>query len=113
MHEYSVASALLDLVDAHVRRERAARVLRVVVQVGELAGVEPVLLREAFALVRAGGPCADAELEIRSVAVRWECEKCAAAIAPALGLGCAACGGTGRLAAGGELLLERIEMEVE
>lgn len=113
MHEYSVASALLELVDEHLRCEGAARAIRVVVSVGELAGVVPAHLRDAFSLAREGSSCQTAELEIRTIPVRWECGKCGGGVAPTLGLACQACGGTPRLAAGDELLLDRIEMEVE
>lgn len=113
MHELSIASSLLDLVDEHARREHAARVLRVRIQVGEVAGVELDLLRRAFELAREGTPCREAELEIELMPARWECRKCGGAIVPEEGLSCASCGAPAVLTGGAELVLERIEMEVE
>ncbi len=112
MHEYSIASALLDLVEEQARHHAAARVLAVRVGLGELAGVEPDLLRQAFELARERTVCAGASLEIRQVPARWVCRDCTAALPAGLVLRCAACAGPARLAEGAELLLERVEMEV-
>ena len=112
MHEYSIASALLELVDEQALRHAAARVLVVQVGVGELAGVEPDLLRQAFELARERTICAGASLEIRRVPARWACRDCAASVPPGLELRCAACAAPARLVEGAELLLERVEMEV-
>jgi hydrogenase nickel incorporation protein HypA/HybF len=112
MHEYSIASALLELVDEQARRHAAARILTVQVGVGELAGVEPELLRQAFELARERTICAGASLEIRRVPARWICRDCGASVPAGLALRCAACAGPARLCEGAELLLERVEMEV-
>jgi hydrogenase nickel incorporation protein HypA/HybF len=113
MHELSVATSLLRMVERHAREQRAARVLRVHVQLGEQCGVEAELLRSAWARVCEGGAAAGAELALQVVPVRWECRACGAPAAPAAGLRCAKCGEPATLAAGLELLLERIEMEVD
>lgn len=113
MHEYSVAAALLELVEAQARQHGASRVVAVHVRIGEQAGVEHELLRSAWELVREPGPAADARLALHAVPVRWTCRRCGAAVALDVALRCAACGGAPRLASGDELLLERIEMEVD
>jgi Zn finger protein HypA/HybF involved in hydrogenase expression len=46
------------------------------------------------------------------VGVRWECPRCAAAPAEGQPLRCPRCGGRVQLAAGDEIVLDRIEMEV-
>lgn len=112
MHEYSVVRALLDQVEGQARRHGATAVRRVRVSIGELSGVEPELLASAYELARTGGPCAAAELEIVPVAARWECPVCAAALPRGARLACAACAAPARLAAGDEILLQQIEMEV-
>jgi hydrogenase nickel incorporation protein HypA/HybF len=112
VHEYSVAASLLGLVTEHARRRGATRVLCVHLRVGELAGVDAELLRAAYERVREGTACGDASLEIRHVPLRWACPACARTLDPAAGLRCPGCGGPAELTEGGELLLERIEMEV-
>jgi len=113
MHEYSVASSLLGLVERHARAHHAARVVRVHVRIGEQCGVEPELLRSAWELVRERSPAAGAALELEAVPVRWECRTCEKALEPGTGLRCPACGGPAALATGLELWLDRIELEVD
>ncbi len=113
MHEYSIATSLLDLVEEHVRAQAASRVLRIHVCIGEQSGVEPELLRSAWGLVREHSPAAEADLELQAVPVRWECRACEKTVALATILRCPTCGGAAHLAAGSELFLDRIEMEVD
>ena len=112
MHEYSIVSALVDNVQAALAPHPGAIVRRLHVQIGEQAGVEIELLRTAYETCREGSVCADAELMIHAVAAAWTCVGCGSAIAPGAILKCPACGRPARLAAGGEIILERIEMEV-
>ena len=113
MHEYSVASSLLDLVEEHVRAHAASRVLRIHVRIGEQSGVEPELLRSAWELVREQTQAAGALLELHAVPVRWECRACEKTLVPTISLRCPDCGGAAQLAAGSELFLDRIELEVD
>lgn len=112
MHEYSVVQALLERVDREVAAHGATRVHAVRVRIGELAGIEIELLRTAYDTIRRGTPCEAAPLEITSVDARWECPRCATAIARGEALQCATCGAAARLATGDEIVLDRIEMEV-
>ncbi|HVV82460.1 MAG TPA: hydrogenase maturation nickel metallochaperone HypA [Kofleriaceae bacterium] len=111
MHEYSIVSALVDQV-AQAAEPRGARVQRVHVAIGELAGVDIELLRTAFDTFRARTVCEDAELEVRPVAAAWRCARCDAAIEAGAVLRCPGCGRPARLTAGDEIVLERIELEV-
>lgn len=110
MHEYSIVEALLVNVQGHVDRARARSVRRLVVSVGERAGLDPVLFRRAFETFRERTPCEHAELQIVDVPVRWECARCAARLASPM-TACM-CGGRARLGAGDDIVLDRIEMEV-
>ena len=112
MHEYSIVSALIGQVDDEARKHAEPRVLRVRIRVGELAGVEPTLLRTAWELFREGTSCARAELDVVDEATRWGCPTCDAAIAPGDVLRCPRCELPARLVRGDALVLERIEMEV-
>jgi hydrogenase nickel incorporation protein HypA/HybF len=108
MHELSICEAILRQVSAVAQTERAARVIRITLRIGPLAGVEPDLLRAAFPLVAAGTCCADVRLEIETAAVRVACRLCGA-VSRALPnrLLCGACG-SWRVA-----LLEGDEMRIE
>lgn len=112
MHEYSIASALLDRVDVAVRDQGATAARRIRVRLGELAGVDAELLREAFSLARMRTVSAQAELEVVAVPASWRCSPCDREIAPGHVLCCPGCGAPARLAGGDEIVLDRVEMEV-
>jgi hydrogenase nickel incorporation protein HypA/HybF len=112
MHEYSLMMALMERVEAEAAAHRAVAVHRVRVRIGEMSGVEPELLDSAFDIVRAGTICAGATLDIERVAARWECSGCRRPLDAGERLRCAACGAPAALAAGDEILLGQIELEV-
>ncbi len=112
MHEYSLVQALMDRVEQEARARNATAVHRLSVRIGSLAGVEKDLLRSAYELCREGTVCAGAELLIEPVEARWACGGCGRTVAPGEILTCPDCGSPARLAAGDEIVLDRIEMEV-
>lgn len=111
MHEYSIVQSLVDSVAAAVGA-REASVYRVDVSIGELAGVDCALLTTAFEVFRAGTICEHAALQIDRIAALWECPRCRAAIVRGGFLRCPSCNEPARLAAGDEIVLQRIELEV-
>ncbi|HQR30077.1 MAG TPA: hydrogenase maturation nickel metallochaperone HypA [Anaeromyxobacteraceae bacterium] len=113
MHEYSLVQSLVGRVEDLVRERRATAVHRVVVSVGELAGLDPELFRTAYDTFRAGTLCAGASMELRTVPARWACPGCGREIPRGAILTCPACDLPARLSAGAdEILLETVEMEV-
>lgn len=112
MHEFSIVTSLIERVEAEALSHNANSVRRVRVRVGELSGIEPELLRTAYELAREGTLCAEAELELDYIRAQWVCSACQHAIDPKLVLRCPACDGPGRLAAGDELDLCSLELEV-
>lgn len=115
MHELSVCQALVRQLRDIAREQRAARITRVVVQIGPLSGVEPELLRHAYPVASAGSPAADAALILEPLPIRIHCESCGAdSDAAANRLLCGACGDyRTRLISGDELLLASVELEAE
>lgn len=117
MHEFGVAAALLEAVQARANG-RAVRALRV--HVGALQRLDRAVFDEAFALVAGGGVADGAEVEIVEVAARLACRGCArehttgGGMDPrdvVLGTTCEGCGGHDLdLLAGDELLLESITL---
>jgi len=112
MHEYSIVEALVDRVAAEARARHATAVHRLSVRIGELSGVDVGLLTTAFAIFRDRTICESADLEVQSVPARWECPDCGGVVGPGTMLRCVRCGAPARLAAGDEIVLDRIEMEV-
>ena len=113
MHEYSIVQNLMEHIEAQARQHKARSVQGVSVRIGELSGIEPDLLRTAYDLVRERSICSEAPLTITMVPARWECRACAAPIPLGQALRCATCGAPARLAAGDDILLERLELEVD
>jgi Zn finger protein HypA/HybF involved in hydrogenase expression len=74
--------------------------------------VEPDLLASAFSLVRERTVCQEADLAIEWVPTRWQCPRCETPIPAGEVLRCNRCQVPARLAAGDEIILERVEMEV-
>lgn len=111
MHELAVCQALLKEVQRAAADSGAGPVVRVVVRLGPLCGVEPQLLARAFEFARVGGVAAGAELCIEPAPVRVECTLChAVSDAAPNRLICGQCGAWHtRLVGGDELLLQRVE----
>jgi hydrogenase nickel incorporation protein HypA/HybF len=112
MHEYSIASALLDRILLEAEERRALSVASVDVRIGALAGIELSALAAAWELVREGTKAEGAPLRIVEVEAAWRCPACGIGIPRGERLRCGRCGGAARLDNGDEVLLERIELEV-
>jgi hydrogenase nickel incorporation protein HypA/HybF len=112
MHEYSIASSLLKLAEEQAAKHGAERVLGLELRIGELAGVEVDLLETAWSLVRERSCCDGIDLAITKVEARWECSACAGWIPRGSLLACPKCGAKAQLKSGDELVLDRVEMEV-
>jgi hydrogenase nickel incorporation protein HypA/HybF len=113
MHEYSIVEALLEQVEHEARRRQASAVHSLAVRIGELSGVEVDLLTTAYRTFRDRTICADAELMVTRVPAKWACSRCGVPIRQGDVLQCAVCAAPARLVEGDEILLDRIEMEVE
>lgn len=111
MHEYAIVGALIEQV-AREADARHARVHRLHVAIGELAGVDVELLRTAYDTFRPETVCADAALSVRAIAAAWCCPRCGHSLTRGALLQCPDCRRPARLAAGDEIVLEKIEMEV-
>ncbi len=75
MHEFSLASSIVEACSA---RAGDARVGRVTLEIGRLTCVMPDALRFCFELCTEGTPLAGAELEILDIGGRARCHACGA-----------------------------------
>ncbi len=114
MHEFSIVSSLLDLVEADVRKHKAKAASRVVVRIGEMSGVVAELLAEAFHVCKHGTLAEQAELvvEKQEVVIRCHCGYQGAIkdrrfICPVCGVADV------EVTAGEDMILQRLELEVE
>ena len=112
MHELSIASAVIEIVERHAR---GRRVTRVELKVGHLRQVVPSALEFAFELVSQGTPAEGSELVMEEVPASVSCRSCRAATTlRAFPAQCAACGSLDVEVTGGEeLLVDALEVEDE
>jgi hydrogenase nickel incorporation protein HypA/HybF len=107
MHELSLATAV---VEACEERAAGARVLRVRLEVGQLAAVLPDALRFCFDVCAKGTAVEGAELEILETPGRAVCNACGAEVALSSPFGCCDCGGLLRVVTGNELRVKDMEI---
>ena len=107
MHELSIATAV---VDACAERAAGGRVLRVRIEVGQLAAVLPDALRFCFDVCAQGTPLEGAELDILETPGRAVCGACGRVVALAVPHGSCDCGGILRVVAGEELRVKDMEV---
>ncbi|MCU0618443.1 MAG: hydrogenase maturation nickel metallochaperone HypA [Gemmatimonadaceae bacterium] len=110
MHEASLAQRIAASVAEAVEPARFADVATIHCRVGELSGVQPMLLEAAFGVVAPLTPFPAARLVCESVAVAVHCVACDASFAPVLGrYACPRCGApSARIVAGLELLVTQV-----
>ncbi len=112
MHEASLVEALFDQVDRAIGAHPPAAVREVTVRIGALAGVEAALFRTAFEGLRGDRGYGGATLAVDEERASWRCADCGGEVPEGALLACAKCGGRVTLAAGGEIILARVELEV-
>ncbi len=76
MHELSLATGLVEMVEAASRRENFRRVAYLRLEVGALAGVEPQALRFALGAVVPGTCLAEAEIGVEEPPGKALCATC-------------------------------------
>ena len=103
MHEMTIVANVLEIAHRQAAGAGAVRINRVVLEVGQLAGVELDALRFCFAAAR-GGLSAAAELDIRERPGCGRCPACGAVEdVGELAAVCRACGAVLEISGGREL----------
>lgn len=94
MHEASLAAAILQLVESQARQQPFARVTRLRLEVGTLAGVEVEALEFALQALSPGTLLQGARIEMATPAGTARCRKCGRTVAIQTRIQpCPACGG--------------------
>ncbi|MCB1378075.1 MAG: hydrogenase maturation nickel metallochaperone HypA [Alphaproteobacteria bacterium] len=112
MHELAVCERLIEKVSALAVEHQAARVTRIVLQVGPLSGIEAIQLAQAFSIARCGTVAQEAELEIQTSPIVVFCPRCDIETEAAVNyMLCARCGGWQvEIKSGTELILKSMQM---
>lgn len=113
MHELSLVHALFDQIERSLQDRQSARLCKVTIRIGAMAGVEAELFDTAFQAAKGLRGHPRAELVTTSEDVAYRCRDCHAEILAGGVLRCVACGGSARLVRGGDVILERMELEVQ
>lgn len=112
MHELSLATRIVEIVDEELARRGALRARVVRVLVGDLAVVEAEALRFCFDAAAKGSRVEGGVLEIERVVPRARCEACSAECSPSTRYDlCPSCGGRLALFKGTELRVKDVEVE--
>jgi len=109
MHELALMESIVAEVEAKVR---PARVARLRLKIGQLAGVLPETVRFCFALCARGTALDGAMLEIDEVRGRGRCRRCGGDVAMETSFDHCACGSVEiDVVRGKELRLEKVEVQ--
>jgi hydrogenase nickel incorporation protein HypA/HybF len=113
MHELSIANSVLEAVRAEVQKRPGARVCKVGVRVGELAGVDPEALSFSFEVLVRGTEFEPVALEIETRPRRQRCPQCGRTFTVVnYDVACPDCGAARTECIGGdELELAYLELE--
>jgi len=113
MHEASIMQSAFDIAFARLPPDSAARIVRLRLRIGDLAGVVPESLVFAFEAMKAGTPAALAQMEVERVPARLLCRDCGREFEPdGFPAACPGCGSwASEVRLGQELDLVLVEME--
>jgi hydrogenase nickel incorporation protein HypA/HybF len=120
MHEFSIASAIVESVLAFAEKQRATRVIEVRLTIGEFTQIEQGQLRFCFESITKGSVLEDSALEIESSDAAVRCPHCgyagppkywegALSIALVPTLQCPACGKAAEPAEGHECAIKTVK----
>ncbi len=115
MHELSIVASLFETLEEKAKDNKAKKIISVRLKVGALSGVVPEFLKTAFDIFKKNTIADEAELLIEKVPLKVKCQKCGAEIVKDdFVFICEKCASRElKTLAGTELLLEKIEMEVD
>ena len=112
MHEMAIAEGILDIAKEHAAREESARITKIGLLIGAMAGVEEEALRFCFSTLVRGTLAQDAELSIKRVPLVGQCGACGREQPiENYNFVCPECGSGLAIVSGRELRVEYLEMD--
>jgi len=94
MHEMGIVVSFVNMAKEYAVKNNAARVLKVVLQLGEISGIEARYLTEFYPVVVEGSILEGSELVIETIPASVFCTDCATTYNPVISdLKCPTCGG--------------------
>ncbi len=112
MHEMAIAEGIFDIAKGHAAREKSARITKIGLLIGEMAGVEEDALRFCFSSLVRGTLAEEAELSIVRVPLVGRCGTCGhEQPIENYNFICPKCGGGLGVISGRELRVEYLEMD--
>lgn len=112
LHEATLTENILDIALEAAEQNHAAKVFKVGLTLGEMAGVEVEALTLSFDVLKRNTPAEDAELVIRRVPISATCDKCGKTFElERYNFFCPECDGVLILKSGRELLVDFVDCE--
>ena len=113
MHEMAISESIVGILEAEAARQSYARVKKVWLEIGPLAGIEPEALRFTFDVVTRGTLAENAALEIVPTEARAWCLPCEASVIIRQRYdACPQCGGYQlQMTSGDEMRIKELEVE--
>ena len=112
MHEATLAENILSIALTATRENHAAKIFKVGLTLGEMAGVEVEALQMSFDVLKKNSPANDAELVINRVPISATCNKCGKTFRlERYNFFCPECDGVLLLQSGRELLVDFVDCE--
>jgi len=115
MHELSIVVSLFEILEEKAREQKAKKIVLVSLRVGKLSGVVPEFLESTFDVYKKETIAEGALLQIEEIPLRVQCQTCKAEIIREDYIFiCPRCSSRElKILEGTELVLEKIEMELE
>jgi hydrogenase nickel incorporation protein HypA/HybF len=113
MHEFGIATDIVNVVKETVENKPVKRLISITVEIGQLAMVNPEQLKFSFDIITEGGPFEGAEMRIETLPA---VAKCKCGFEGALGdedYVCPNCGGMYELLSGRGICIKNLEVELE
>lgn len=76
MHEISLTRSIFRSLEAELTQEELSKLVEIRMKIGELSGTEPILLQNAFEIVRQETPYKEVSLKITQVRTSVFCPNC-------------------------------------
>ena len=113
MHELSIATETVNLVNEKLTEYPGANVKSVTLSVGVYAGVDPEALKFCFPLASEKTPCEGAQLIIKTEPLQIECQDCHAPPTVTDSLQCPVCGSVRvKVISGRETIISSLELNL-